>query len=414
MSDEEGPLQSDLIQSPRTDLAKRSATLVRRGIESLKRSGWKAKKVSDRGSERRSISASGKLARSYSLGKEHGKEHVIQVFTIHGVEPVFFLSAPAAFSFYDREGRIWRTTEGHIAEDAVSFSWSPCGAYLVTGSGNHERALRVFDVRAKRYLWCFGQHGDNLYNIAWSSSGEYIASASTAYDPHLKLWRCSWDQDLFGKVLQKIELVSEATSIQGFPRQSWDKDEQHWSGLYGFEALAFSPSSRYLAVVASTRTAGEFVVIFQLPALIEMARVQAPGEITDLAWGPDEATLLFSSNSSIYRTLVNDDKTDIKTPQLASHDLNLNDRTQNSTTLPYDLCSCHPHAKMVAFAEGRFVTAQGYVGGRISVRTLEDLSVISEYTCSSAIRDLCWRSDGRGLFAISNDGLGIQYQLESP
>jgi hypothetical protein len=69
---------------------------------------------------------------------------------------------------------------------------------------------------------------------------------------------------------------------------------------------------------------------------------------------------------------------------------------------------------MVAFAEGRFVTAQGYVGGRISVRTLEDLSVICESTCYSAIRDLCWRSDGRGLFAISDDGSGIQYELGIP
>jgi WD40 repeat protein len=64
------------------------------------------------------------------------------------------------------------------AMSAVCAAWSPGGRFLVRGSGNHERALRLFDLQRKQFLSLFGHHNDDLYNLCWSHSGKYLASAS--------------------------------------------------------------------------------------------------------------------------------------------------------------------------------------------------------------------------------------------
>jgi WD40 repeat protein len=78
------------------------------------------------------------------------------------------------------------------AMSAVCAAWSPGGRFLVTGSGNHERALRLFDLQRKQFLSVIGYHNDDLYNLCWSHSGKYLASASQHHGPQLKLWKVDW------------------------------------------------------------------------------------------------------------------------------------------------------------------------------------------------------------------------------
>lgn len=415
---EHGLVVSNVVIGDKDGLVRRSSALAKRGIELLSYLPWKSRSLFNGSSYLRSISpfrqaCEGRAERVVEFDHKV-YEHVIKIANLDGRDPLI-LSAPAAFPRV-QEGKEWG-----IATDPSCFAWSPSGKYLVTGSYNHETALRLFDVLERRFVECFGRHGDMLVHLAWSGSGEYIASASRDWDPHLKLWRCSQYDGVFGRAINGIEQVGEVVSLEGFPPQELDENAQRshqlmWalnssyhsggyrprSDLQGFGALAFSPKSNQLAAVVHTRTKNDLVVILDVPTLKEIRRISTDGRVRSLSWMANGQALFFSCNGKLFRTL-----------------LHPGNETSDADPVGegFDLCSCHPFRDVVALARGDFVREDvdlKYVGGLISIRNLRDLSVISEYAAPSGIIDQCWSSDGSQLYAISYDGLGVQYELKAP
>ena len=403
-----------ILASREHSLVKHSAALIRRGLESLSKVVWQTRLVQPTSS----VSPSGQIcssSHSWIMNdnkRGHITEHLVKVASFDKPSANFTMAAPAAFPRIQTENG-WEqisvsslqlilanssySPKGYItanAESAVSYAWSPCGTYLITGSGNHERALRLFDVHGQRYVECFGGHGDNLYNLAWSSSGEYFASASTCYDPHLKLWRCQWNDSLFGRKLEGICLVGEVVALDFIPQHHYDKQEGKWCGLYGFQGLTFCPQSSVLAVVASIGGKDDNIVIFEIPSLKEIQRIPIAGELHTISWLKDGISLLFTTWEREVFKLI----------------LDLPNNQVTSTGLSFDICRCHPTLDFVAFAQGRYVESK-YEGGLISIRKLSDFSLVSEFTAPSGISDLCWSSDGNKLWAISDDGTVVQGEL---
>lgn len=406
MKEDQEPSGGALVSSASRALAHRSAALAKRGLESLSQLPWKLRSLFNGSSYHSSVSPFGEACTGRAVKVAHSKnayyadhlfyEHVIEIANLDRTDSLT-LSAPAAFPYVE-QGKQWA-----VATAPTCFAWSPCGRYLVTGSDNHEVALRLFDLKERRFVECFGRHADSLFHLAWSASGEYLASSSEVRDPHLKLWRCTWSDDLFGRAIHRIELVAETVSLSGVPKHLFDEIDREWRGLYGFDALAFDPKSKLLAVVSQIRGANDGIVIFDLPTLGETDRIATNGRVNDLSWTADGRFLLFTCDEKLFKVAG----TGSKLPLV--------------TNLEFDLCACNPIRDVIALARGHFVQVaddQGHVdhkyeGGLISIRKLSDLSVISEYAAPSGITGLCWSSDGSQLYAISYDGLGLQYELRS-
>lgn len=403
MSEAEEKVTGVVIAGKR-GLARRSSALAKRGIELLSQLVWKSKSLFKGESYNRGVSPFGQACTGRAVKVAHNEnayyadhlfyEHVIEIANLDGTDSLTS-SAPAAFPYVE-QGKQWA-----VATAATCFAWDPSGRYLVTGSANPEAALRLFDVRERRFVECFGRHADGLFHLAWSDSGEYIASSSIVRDPHLKLWRCTWSDDLFGRAIRRIELVAETVSLSGVPKHSFDEIEREWRGLYGFDALAFDPKSELLAAVSQIRDAHDDIVIFEVPTLRETDRIATNGKVNDLSWTADGRFLLFTCDGKLFKVAG------------TGNELPL------GTNLEFDLCACHPVRDVAALARGHFapVDDQGHVdhkweAGRISIRKIGDLSVISEYVAPLGITDQCWSSDGSQLYAISYDGLGIQYELK--
>lgn len=252
-----------VVLADKRGLAHRSASLAKRGLESLSQLPWKSKSLFNGSSYWSSVSPFGQACTGRAVKVAYYEnayyadhlfyEHVIEIANLDGTDSLT-LSAPAAFPYVE-QGKQWA-----VATAPTCFAWSPSGRYLVTGSDNHEVALRLFDVEERRFVDCFGRHGDRLSHLAWSASGEYIASASHDYDPHLKLWQCGRSDGLFGRVIGAIDLSGEAASVEGFPK------------LNGFGALAFSPTSNQLAAVLYTPfgIGSDLITILEVPTLREV------------------------------------------------------------------------------------------------------------------------------------------------
>jgi WD40 repeat protein len=205
-------------------------------------------------------------------------------------EPAF--SAPGLVQVTSRDGSV-----SNHAIAAVSAAWSADGRYAITGSGNSEDALRIFDVSERHFFGCIGRHYDDPFWIDWSPSGAYIASASSCYDPSIKLWHCQWEDTLWGGRLGPVTQVGERQTVSG-----WDDPHPHIERLtstYGFHYQAISPDDGLLAVVASKRGDGEsqLLILLRMPELEEAFRREVQGCQGSIKWSPDGGVLCVPSSS---------------------------------------------------------------------------------------------------------------------
>ncbi len=205
-------------------------------------------------------------------------------------EPAF--SAPGLVQLTSRDG-----PEAHYAVSAVSAAWSFDGRYAITGSGNHEDALRIFDISERRFFGYIGRHHDDPFWINWSPSGAYIASASSCYDPTVKLWHCQWEDTLWGGRLGRVTQVGERRTVSG-----WDDPHPHIERLtstYGFHSQAISPDDGLLAVGVSKRGDGasQMLVLLRMPELEEAFRREDGSGGGSITWSPDGSVLCVPSSS---------------------------------------------------------------------------------------------------------------------
>lgn len=300
-----------IVRSAGGGITKRSA-LARRGLSSLTDTVWTSKRLSEGASWSGCISPFGLVADSDSkMVVDNENAHVwcqttdIVDFAFPSLKfsieslgeysyiqgkgmpfiPRNFLKNMVETNTYSTEGKVWA-----YAESAVSFAWSPCGNYLVTGAGNSECTLRFFDIRQRLLFDSFRAHGDSLYSLDWSSNGQYVVSASPIRDPRLIVWKCDWVDDLFGRRLESIEKCREMTSLEPYPEHYHDPARNDWYGFYGFNKCSFSPDCKQLIANASIRNGSDFFVVFELPSVSEVNRVDlgiGTEEVLSLSWTRD-------------------------------------------------------------------------------------------------------------------------------
>jgi WD40 repeat protein len=412
MTEEDNSSQDRIIPAGDSRLAIQK--VLRRGIVDFRRSllklpSWRFSRAFTLHQECLAVSPTGQIAASSKGSGQAG-----QLVELYGAEPLGIkstISAPAI-------------GESTFADPADSLVWSPTGRYLVTSSGN----LRIFDARARRFLQCFGKHQGAAYHLAWSRSGKYLASASGGFDSRsLRLWGCSGFQSLatdepkppLGTEQQVVglvglNLVGEVASVRHLDDLGFDDVMNEFEGFFGFGCVEFSPDDNFLAAVAIVRTGTEIrwshrdddrVIIYGVPGLQEEASIEAYGQAIDLSW---------AANSQYIVCCCLDRRT-----------YQINPLSAESSRLPFeaDMCRCHPLENVCAFALGRgnhymrnydSYFAELHEKGtrhRIYIADLDNQSVIDEQTGSGAVVDMRWSSDGKKLYAVTEDGLAYVYEF---
>jgi len=195
-------------------------------------------------------------------------------------------------------------------------AWSPCGRYLATGSacgskrspeyhcGEHR--LLVFDTATGDCREVAFLHRSRVTMAAWSTSGEFLASVSSARAPILRLWRCHWQQGSLGRELISTELIGRWAGLPGMRitgdledagvsrEEVYELDARGLCSL-GATGVAFSDDEKTLAVVMNMYDRRGLVVLLSVPELEDISRraldLPNPRALT-LRWAPRDGRLL--------------------------------------------------------------------------------------------------------------------------
>ena len=307
------------------------------------------------------------------------------------------------------------------AMSAVSAAWSPGGRFLVTGSGNHERALRLFDLQRKQFLAVFGHHNDDLYNLCWSHSGKYLASASQHDSPQLKLWKVDWhdinqfdsvdhsqhslfaSDELVSKPINTVRQVAEISRICNHPFNDPYLPIGAEQGLYGFHAVDINDADSLLVTFASLADSSGRIVVLSIPDLREAFQFEIEQRIESIGWSCESRKVILCSSEGKAFTYGPIDPDHFCSP------------TANELPIGIaDICKPHPLRSICAFSSGKWWRLDGHTSiGRISLVDLESLSVISELAPCPPVIDLTWSRDGRNLFALCGDGTRISCDIDT-
>jgi WD40 repeat protein len=366
---------------------------------------------------RASISTEGAVCTGGSLFAENSQEVVIHRLAA----PSMVMRAPGDRSYVGFDGKILMPAEGCRAHRPASIVWDPTGRYVVTGSGNPERALRLYDAGNGVYRVWFGEHGGDLYNLAWSPDGRRIASASTWPYHELKIWNCEWGVpgprvfDDPGQLLlwppgddpEILTISQEAVLDRIHDYLPWWKHE--WlspSDFYGFGAMCFSPDSDWLAVVIYLRTGKNRLAVYSLPDFDDCYSYVLPTEryIADLCWDPS-GMYVFGASSEGGMVVVG--------PVTDSAPSGVKSLAVNA-----DRCATNPNRPLVAVSarqqDSKEVTCQDVdllPIHAIRIVVLPTLSPVAEFRGCARVRELTWSRDGSDLFAVTQGAERIRGRL---
>jgi WD40 repeat protein len=178
--------------------------------------------------------------------------------------------------------RLWDVKTGRLAStfevpqgDIHCLAWSPDRRRLVAGGGGGARntaQLKVWDLNSGKSTDLLG-HSDTIWDVAWSSDGVLLASAST--DGTARLWdsrtlACLGTLQGQTVALSRIAFSPDGRRVAtGGYRTVWVWDAASKTVIHKFHGLdpapyclAFSPHGRWLLAVAYR---GQLVVWDTMP-----------------------------------------------------------------------------------------------------------------------------------------------------
>jgi WD40 repeat protein len=329
----------------------------------------------------------------------------------------FTIKSTVAWEYTDVRGQGWERHERSYAASPRVFAWSPTGDYLVTGSGNPERLLRIYDLLQRRYRSAAGRHAGDLQAVAWSPRGAYIASSSTWSRPGLQLARCTWSRDMcftFQDPNQiDLDLDLRDTTWGTYPEAEiqiehegtppWESTDVPWESFYGFGSLGFSPDERWLAVGLIMRDRSPWVAVLSLPAMQPATFFELPVAcaVTDLEWNASSDRLFIASWTGLVFSAF---------PFSTNADARI-------TTLPLmarRLCRSR--------ISDRLALVTSVAGDGIGVEpgdtiTILDGDTLVPHSCIQGcghVNDLAWSTDDRHLFAVCRSGELVRFDEPEP
>jgi WD40 repeat protein len=279
-----------------------------------------------------------------------------------------------------------------IAMGPVAMVWCPNARHLVTASAGPEWALRHYDIGRGRYEGSFGSHQGDVYNLAWSPEGSFLASTSTWPRHQLKLWECSLDQGL----RLAIEPHAEEDSVHDY--LPWWEHKWMVNDFYGFGRLSFSPDERWLAVEVRLRTERDRLAVYSLPYLEDYYSFPLPvgSGVSDMSWDHQGSHVLVADQGE-GMLLVGP----------------VSDRVPTATRrLPKRAyrCQINPRLPFCAVAyrsgeESRYTSdlelAPDHV---IEILVWPSLRMVAQFRGCSSVRQLIWASTGRDLYGLTAGG----------
>lgn len=310
-----------------------------------------------------------------------------------------------------------------VAETASSYTWSPAGRYLATGSGYPENALRIFDTTGGKAIFTFVRHKTWIYYLHWSTKGNYLVSSSHVPDPRMLIWKCDWEVENGEREISNVSVIHESTEFSPEPRCHYSERDDRWLGFYGYKLAAISPDEKLLAVNASMRNSADYLAIFQLPEFAEIFRrklryedinrtipssvVDAESQLTSISWSRDGETIFFCQYGTLYSFALSGIARDGR-PRLCQ--------------IPGDACVCNPRFDLIAVGQGYYfdrsdldgdyISNMEFVGGDISIYSLPDLRSVGAFSAPSGIVGMRWSEDGKTLWCVCKDGVAVASKID--
>lgn len=188
-----------------------------------------------------------------------------------------------------------------------SVAFSPDGRTLVSGGGDQEGSIILWDVRQRRDIATFSGHGGPVESVAFSPDGRMLASA--ARDNTIKLWDIKGERirrTLSGhsNVVHAVVFSPHGETLASSSRDNTIKLWKVSSGenlatfeiqnnLYVYaESIAFSPDGGLLAAACVDYT----VKLWDIANHRETATLTGHhGGVTSVAFSPDGSTLASGS-----------------------------------------------------------------------------------------------------------------------
>jgi WD40 repeat protein len=211
----------------------------------------------------RLASSSGKKLKLWDFEGKLVREFPDQGKTILDVEwhPTRLLIAVAVFGevrlLGAKDGELHRAYE--LPQATVKLAWSPNGQWLI--SGNQDASVHLWRTKTGEEMHMRGFE-TKVRELSWDSTGNYLATGGSSV---ASVWDCSGEGPS-GRVPDRLE---------------WHADP--------LTALTFTHEGLTLASASQNGTVAVWHNVTRAEAPVAMARVQ--GEVTQLAWSPDDSQL---------------------------------------------------------------------------------------------------------------------------
>lgn len=189
------------------------------------------------------------------------------------------------------------TTQNVFSEHSdwiTTLAWSPSGDSLASGS--NDRTVRVWDVVSSQAIYTYYGHSREITSLAWSPDGMHIASASC--DKTVHVWEATSGKKVCVYSQHRDDVLSIGWSPDGSSIASagcdktvhiWEASSGHKRHTYHGHAddiysISWSPDGRYLSTASYDQT----VQIREAATGNSIASYHNHhGSVYAVAWSPD-------------------------------------------------------------------------------------------------------------------------------
>ena len=294
------------------------------------------------------------------------------------------LEAPGDWSFVDHSGVRWSAASGNRPCSPRRVAWSPDGQHVVSAACNPERALRLFDA-STGYVECFGGHGGDIADVAWSRRGRFLASTSTWSRHQLKLWRPTPTEG--GLRILPVTEIDHTHDYLPWWKHEWMSDD-----FYGFGKLSFSPDERWLATEIQLRNDRHRVAVYAVPDFDDCFTFPLPvgAGVEDLTWDPEGRCVWAAAGTHGLFVLgpLTDDRPSF-THRHPGH------------ATRCEVSPCGRFSAVVYRTSGQEEDDAPIGTYEIQLSQLPDFRTVARLRGISEVRSLAWSADGRDFYALT-------------